>query len=468
MVLYEDWRRVCSRVTGVLSAGRPDRVTLIVVAGALVSFPTPLFAADGTLSAVIADTSSERFAVHGQITYVEQETNTFTAPYAGPNSLSPHQGRETSDATLYLGARLWSGGEVWLTPEIDQGFGLNDTLGVAGFPSGEAYKVGRKKPYVRLPRAFVRQTVNLDAKTEPVDTQLLQFAGARSPERWVITAGKFGVADIFDTNQYAHDPRADFLNWAVVDAGSFDYAADAWGYSVGISVERYRGDWTLRSGIFDLSNVPNGEHLTPGGHQFQMIAEVERRHEMLGQPGKALITVFESRGRFGLLDDAVRLAKSTGRPVDIAAVRRYRSRVGVHLGFEQQVASDLGLFARAGKAGGDVETDEFSDIDRTVSIGLSLKGTRWARAPDTVGVAGTVNGISAARQHFLSAGGLGLLVGDGRLPDPGVERILEMYYSLAVRSQCFLTIDYQHVVNPGYNRDRGPVSVFAARIHAQF
>ena len=443
------------------------RLVTVAALCAVAASPCVALAADG------ADTSpaaaqSDRFALHGQVTYVEQETNSFAAPYRGPNSLSPDIGRETADVTLYMGARLWSGAELWLNPELDQGFGLDNTLGVAGFPSGEAYKVGKKRPYFRLPRAFIRQTVNVGETSDTVDASANQFAGTRSPDRWVFTVGKFGVPDVFDVNQYAHDPRSDFLNWAAVDAGSFDYAADAWGFTVGASAEWYHGAWTLRGGFFDLSDVPNSEHLEPGFHEFQLIGEVEHRHELLGRPGKLLITYFESHGRMGLLEDAVRLAEATGTPVDISVVRQFRRRVGISLNLEQQLASDFGLFARAGKAGGNVEAYEFTDIDRAMELGLSLKGTRWHRAGDTVGLAAMVNGISATRERFLNAGGLGILVGDGQLPHPAAERIVETYYSAALFSQVFVTADFQRIFDPAYNRDRGPVSVVALRFHAQF
>ena len=411
--------------------------------------------------------SRDRFSIHWQATYVEQETLGFNAPYSGPNSLSPNTGRETVDTTLFLGARLWSGAEAWINPEIDQGFGLDNTLGVAGFPSGAAYKVGKHRPYLRLPRLFVRQTLDLDDTREETDGGTNAFEGHHSPNRLVFTVGKFGVTDVFDTNQYAHDPRGDFLNWAAVDAGTFDYAADAWGYTVGGAAEWYQGPWTLREGFFDLSNVPNSTHLDPGFHEFQMDLELERRYELHGLPGRVLLTVFDNRARMGLFDEAVSLAQATGTPVDIAAVRSYRSRVGASLDVEQSLSSDLGLFARAGKAGGNVEPYDFTDIDRTISAGLSLKGSRWSRPGDTIGVALIDDGISAAHERYLNAGGLGILVGDGKLPHPGPEEIVETYYELPLSVQVNLTLDYQWVNNPGYNRDRGPVSIVAVRVHAQ-
>jgi high affinity Mn2+ porin len=412
---------------------------------------------------------SESWAIHGQATVVDQATFAFRSPYRGPNSLDPGtRGKETADVTLYAGVRVWPGLEVWINPEIDQGFGLSNTLGVAGFPSGEAYKVGMAKPYFRLQRLFIRQTIDLGGDRENVVGDLNQLAGARSSDRLVITAGKLGVPDIFDTNAYAHDPRGDFLNWSLIDAGSFDYAADAWGYTVGAAAEWYVGRWTLRGGAFNLSKVPNSEHLEYDFSQFQGIAEIEERHRLWGRPGKLKVTGFLSRGRMGAFDDAVTLAQATGQPADIAAVRRYRSRDGVSFNLEQEVAAGVGVFAHGGVAGGDVEPYEFSDIDRTVAAGASINGGRWGRANDTIGVAGVINEISRAHERFLAAGGTGILVGDGRLPHPGPEQILETYYDFAAYGPAHISFDYQFVNHPAYNRDRGPVSVVAARLHAQF
>ena len=452
-------------VVKVRRTGASALLFVLAVATLLSFLASRAFCADDSQDSTLTE---ERFALHGQFTYVEQATDSFRAPYAGPNSLSPNQGRETTDLTLYAGAQLWSGAEIWINPEIDQGFGLDNTLGLAGFPSGEAYKVGKNQPYLRLQRLFVRESLDLDGDREAIEAGPNQLAGFHSTNRWVFTVGKFSVADIFDANQYAHDPRNDFLNWAAIDTGTFDYAADAWGYTVGAAAEWYQGEWTTRLGLFDLSNVPNSVHLEPGAHEFQIDLEVEKRHEILGHAGKILVTVFNSRGRMGLLDEAVQVAQASGEPVDIAAVRRLRNRPGADLSLEQQIVQDLGMFARVGKSAGNVETYEFSDIDRTLAAGLSLKGSRWGRTDDTVGLAGIVNHISAAREEFLNAGGLGILIGDGQLPHAGPEQILETYYNLGLVPQAHLSLDYQFAKNPAYNRDRGPVSIFAVRFHAQF
>ncbi|MDP9109454.1 MAG: carbohydrate porin, partial [Pseudomonadota bacterium] len=180
----------------------------------------------------------EQWAVHGQLTNVTQGHRQFHSPYSGTNSLrADGRTEETTDLTLYLGARLWEGAEIWINPEIDQGFGLTGTVGMAGFPSGEAYKIGANTPYLRVPRLFVRQVFALPGARNTVDGAANQLGGTRAANNLTVTVGKFSVVDIFDTNSYAHDPRADFMNWAVIDAGAVDYAADAWGFTYGAAAE---------------------------------------------------------------------------------------------------------------------------------------------------------------------------------------------------------------------------------------
>jgi high affinity Mn2+ porin len=410
---------------------------------------------------------TDRFAFHAQATYVNQYDPPFRAPYSGRNSLAANIGRETADFTVFAGVRLWQGAEAWINPEIDQGFGLSGSVGAAGFPSGEAYKVGADYPYTRLHRAFIRQTIDLGGDVQKLDAGLNQFSGSQTSDRLVITVGKFGVVDIFDTNKYAHDPRGDFLNWTILDTGTFDYAADAWAYTVGGAVEWYQGPWTFRAGVFDLSIAPNTTSLDSRFGQFQWVGEIERRYSIWDQPGKVAITGFLTRGRLGSFQDAIQLAALTGGPADITAVRQYQSRGGLSMNLEQQLMPNVGFFARAGIADGTKEPYEFTDVDRTVAAGLSISGKQWGRDHDTFGIAGVVNGISNVHQAFLNAGGLGILVGDGMLPHPGNEEIFETYYSFPVLSTK-VTLDYQLISNPAYNRDRGPVSVIGLRVHSQY
>lgn len=433
----------------------------------------PLFSVLGAtpaMSQLAADITPEdqNWALHAQATFVAQGVPGFRSPYEGANSLHPHELKETFDATLYAGVRPWAGGELWFNPEVDQGFGLSNTLGAAGFPSAEAYKVGKSHPYVRVQRLFFRQTIDLGGERETVAAAANQLAGTQSANRLVLTVGKIGVGDIFDTNKYAHDPRGDFLNWSVVDAGSFDYAADAWGYSYGVAAEWYQGPWALRFGAFNLSKVPNGEVLEHDFSQYQLDLEVEHRHQIGGHPGALRVTLFQNRGQFGRFDDALALANTTGEQADTALVRRRMSRPGVDVNVEQEVTDSLGLFARAGLNDGAIEPYDFTDIDRTVAIGGALKGTGWGRGDDTIGLAGVVNAISKEHERYLEAGGIGVLVGDGRLPHPGAEWIAEAYYDWQAIKGINVTLDYQLIANPAYNRDRGPANILAVRLHGAF
>jgi high affinity Mn2+ porin len=434
---------------------------------------------DGARPAAVMSSRSvpanDAFAVHGQATFVNQGYPSFRSPYEGVNSLSGGgQSRETFDLTLSTGVKLWQGAELWVNPEIDQGFGFNDTHGAAGFPSAESYKLGSAYPYARIQRAFLRQTINLGGATEEVGDDFYQFAGPRSSDRLVLTVGRFGIIDVFDTNAYANNPKVDFLNWSLINAGTFDYAGDGWGYSYGAALEWYAGRWTLRGGVFDLSVTPAGGvsprayALDPTFQQFELVGELEERHALWGRPGKIKITGYLERGSMGAYSAAVALAQTTGLPADINAVRSYSSRPGVSLNVEQQINDTLGAFLRAGWADGTREPWDFTDIDRTVAGGVAINGRSWGRPDDTIGIAGVVNGISAAHIAFLNAGGLGILVGDGRLTNYATEQILEAYYSYALTPATRLSFDYQFLKNPGYNADRGPANIFAARAHWQF
>ena len=419
--------------------------------------------------AVPAHAEDQNIAIHAQSTFVVQANGSFRSPYEGPNSLDPRaNAKETFDLTVYAGVRPWAGSEIWVNPEIDQGFGLSNTLGVAGFPSGEAYKVGKTNPYPKLQRWFLRQTLNLGGEKQNTDSDLNQLEGEKSANRLVVTLGKFGVVDVFDTNDEAHDPRSDFLNWTIIDAGTFDYAANAWGYTYGVAAELYTGSWALRGGFFALSDVPNSEKLDSSFAQNELVGEIEHRHVVGGQPGTFKLTLFRNRGRMGRFDDAIYLADESHQPADIAAVRRMQSRLGISFNLQQQLSKPISIFIKGGIANGNIEPYEFTDVDRTLTGGITVKGKAWGRSSDTLAIAGVINGISRVHQQFLNAGGLGILVGDGRLPNPGSEQIAEAYYDIALARLLHVTIDYQFVNHPGYNRDRGPVSIAALRLHTQF
>ena len=412
----------------------------------------------------------ETWSMYGQFTGVTQWNPAFTAPYTGQNSLSPKSSNATTtDLTLFAGMRVW-GGELWANPEIDQGFGLSNTLGVAGFPSGEAYKVGANSPYLRLPRLFYRQVINLGGEEQTIAPAANQLGRTQSVDNVILTIGKFSVTDVFDTNTYAHDPRSDFMNWSIVESGAFDYAADAWGFSKGASIEWTQSRWTLRGGLFDLSTVPNTVNLDPTFSQYEWVGELEERYQLSEHPGIIKLLGFVNQGRFGSYADALQLQRQTGSLMpDTALVRRFSSRPGVALNLEQEVSSDLGAFARASMNDGSKEADDFTEINQSLAAGLSLKADRWGRHDDTIGFAAVANGLSNDARNYFAAGGMGILIGDGHL-NYGSEKIMETYYSYSVPGvdHLMLTLNYQYVVNPAYNRDRGPVNIFGMRVHKEF
>ena len=413
---------------------------------------------------------------HSQFTATWQGYPAIRSPYQGPNSLpGGGEAREVMDATLFAGFRLWQGAELWVDPEIDQGFGIGNTHGLAGYANGESYKLGFATPYARVQRYFVRQTIDLGGETQKVEADINQFAGTQTADRLVLTVGKFSVVDIFDTNKYANNAKTDFLNWSLINAGTFDYAGDAWGYTYGAALEWYTGRWTLRGGVFDLSatpaggDSPNSYGLDGTFNQLEYVGEIEERHELMGQPGKLKVTGFVAVGRAGLFQDAINLALATGQPAEINAVRNsYNPRPGVSMNLEQQVTPDLAIFARAGWADGTVEPWDFTDIDGTVQLGVSFSGKQWGRPDDRVGIAGVLNSIAGVHQEFFNLGGLGILIGDGQLLRPGLEKLIEAYYSYSLSSSTKLSFDYQFIENPAYNTDRGPVNTFAGRVHWQF
>lgn len=425
-------------------------------------------AATAATAATDAVSVPEQWRINGQFTTVAQRHQRFHAPYSGDNSMRPDEGiRETTDATLFAGYRLARDTEAWINPEIDQGFGLSNTLGAAGFPSGEAYKIGAHKPYLRIQRAFVRHVFPLGGEPQKIDAAPNQLGGSVTSDKVILTVGKFSVVDIFDTNTYAHDPRADFLNWSVIDAGAFDYAADAWGYTSGAAVEWTRGSWTLRGGAFQMSEVPNAKIAGFHPRQHMFVTEFEGRYIWQGHPGKAKLLAFVNQADMANYADAVRSARASGGVPDAARHRHYQSRPGVVFNLEQELTPDLGAFVRASANDGRKEAYEFTEINRSLATGLSLKGTSWGRDEDRLGFAAVVNSLSDDARAYFAAGGVGILIGDGAL-NYGPEKILESYYSLALNEHATLSINFQHLRNPAYNRDRGPISIGAFRLHLQF
>jgi high affinity Mn2+ porin len=441
--------------------------------------PTPMASAAVTVSPTPLP-APQRYSFHIQATNTQMYNGNFAAAYSGAQSLYNYaQTAKTFDTTLFLGMRLWKGGELYFNPEIDQGFGLgnpglpgepyNGTFGVAGFVSGEAYKVGAQEPYTRVQRLFVRQTFDLGGEPQAVDADINQLRGATAPKHLTLTAGLYSVVDIFDNNVYAHDPRNDFLNWSIIDMGSFDYAADSWGYTYGITGELVNAASAFRLGVFQLSKEPNQIAIEQRPfYQWSPVVEYERDTSFFGgHPGAIKALFYGNYGFMGTYADAIALGQATGTAPNTADVRYARHwKLGGGINIAQEVAPHIGVFARYSGMNGVYEAFDFTDINRSLSGGISIDGGLYHRPNDTIGLAMAFNSIDSPAKQFFADGGLGILVGDGGLSYGG-EHILETYYKLGVTQYGAITADYQYIVNPGYNTVRGPASVYGLRYHVQ-
>ena len=425
--------------------------------------------AAGGAERAMAESEPERLSLHGQATFVGQYHPAFHAAYAGPLSLqSDSRAEETLSLSLFAGVRLWRGGEAYVNPEALQGFGLSNTTGIAGFTNGEAFKVGSEGFTGKVSRLFLRQTFALGGASQRLDGGQNQLGGSRTANRITFTVGKYAVVDIFDDNRYAHDSRGGFLNWTVNDLGTFDMASPAFNYTYGAAVEWYQSWWAVRGGFFLEPSYPNSLAVDTIFRQYQPVLELEERHEWKARTGKLKLLAFGKRVEAGSFSQAVALARTTVEPPSTAAVRHGLVwGYGGGLNLEQQLTTNLGMFARASLQNGDYEEFAFTQVQESISAGLMLTGAAWRREGDVVGLAAIANGILAHERAYLAAGGTGIIIGDGAL-NYGPEEIVEVYYKLMPWDWLSLTADYQFINHPAYNRDRGPVSVLGGRVHVGF
>lgn len=406
------------------------------------------------------------WTLHTQATTVSQGYFAFHSRYSGPNSLpSTSEARTSFTSTAFIGRRLWKAGAVYFNPELIAGQGVNHTIGLAGYPNGEIYRVDDPSFNLVLARLYVQQVWGLSSQTEPVDVGQNQLPGEVAQERFTLVMGKFSLTDFFDLNAYSHDPRTQFLNWAVFTNGAWDYAADTRGYTWGIYGEYNRPLWALRiASVLEPRQANQLTLETRVGRARSENVEVEWRYQAGGHPGKLRLMSFINQAHMGSYEDA--LNQSPTAP-DIIRTRDYRTKYGFGLNMEQALTADLGFFSRAGWNDGKTETWAFTEIDHTAQAGLSLAGTRWGRQQDRVGLAMVINGLSAEHRAYLSHGGLGFIIGDGAL-NYAPEQILETYYAFHCWRYLTLSTDVQGVRNPAHNADRGPVFIIAQRVHLEF
>lgn len=420
------------------------------------------------------DSSSQgqHWNFHYQSTVISQQHPSFHSKYTGANSLDPTSEFHTSiSSTLYFGWKLWKGAEAYFNPELSGGEGFSRTTGVAGFPNGEVYRVSDPRPHVYIARLYFIQVIPISQVYQPVSDDLNQLPG-RLPERYLsFTAGRFSVMDFFDDNTFSHDPRTQFFNWALMGNGAWDYAANTRGYTYGIVIQYIEPQWALRSAFVLMPTHVNGSvmdfNLAQSGSQF---IEYDRNYSFSGNAGTfRLIAYLDRAPLMGSYQKAVEwgIIRDLSPSVDSVAGTG-RSKFGFGINVEQKVGNNTGLFFRAGWNDGRNETWAFTEIDRTATLGIVLNGLLWRRKDDRMGLAQIINGISTPHRNYLEAGGNGFIIGDGAL-NYKPEMITELYYFFVISgSNMSLSPDYQFILHPAYNNDRGPVHVFGMRMHIQY
>jgi high affinity Mn2+ porin len=405
------------------------------------------------------------FSAHFQGTIIDQRVLPFRSPYSGPLSLMPVQpGALTETATMYFDVRPWRGGEIVFNPETEGGTGLSSSAGLGGLTNGEAVRVSVLEPTIYVARLFYRQTWGLGGEWEKVEDGPNQLAGPRDIDRITFTFGKFAATDVFDKNSYSNDPRTQFENWTLMYNGAWDFPANTRGYTYGSALEINTYWWAFRYGIFEEPRWANGpildDDLTKANGQIWEFNQFWGRDT---RPGVLREWVYMNLADMGSYAEA--LAKSPVDP-DVDATHGSRIKYGFGGNLEQQLTNNLGCFVKWGWNDGHSETWAFTAVDRTAAAGFLLKGGRWDRPNDTVGLAGAINGLSQIHREYLAAGGLDFSIGDGKLNyEP--EELLEAFYNVQIAKGINFTSDIQAINNPAYNADRGPVFVWGIRIHLE-
>jgi len=453
------------------------------VAFALASWIPPAFAAD--------DPVEERWNAFGQATYIANKHDAFPAAYTNlngsPNSLSPDRERSWSaTATGYLGVKPWRGGELLFAPEMIAQVAFSDLHGLGGsVQNGELEKTGFSTPIFYRSRLFLRQTWNLGGESTKQESAPMQLAKSVQSRRFVLTAGNLAIIDIFDRNAVAGDIRQQFLSMNFATYAAYDFAADARGYSWGLAGEYFHDEWALRAGRFLVPRLPNQLTLN---HQFMKYygdqVEIERQHRLAGRPGKVQLLAYRNVALMGQWNDAIAAQRADPSKTaanctefnygsdnpsapDLCYVRGSHVKVGAGVSIEQSLTDDVGINLRAMKSDGRSEVDAFESADSSFALAALVKGTRWRRAQDSIGIGVAQNWISSAHANFLGMGGVDAFIGDGRIRQRP-ERAFEAYYNIGVTKFFWLTLDYQRVENPAYNADRGPVNIYGFRLHAEF
>jgi high affinity Mn2+ porin len=356
---------------------------------------------------------------------------------------------------------------LYFNPELSAGKGFSKTLGVAGFPNGEVYRVSDPKPQFTPARFYIRQLFPLNQNYIHVEDKLNQLPD-KIPESYIaVDAGKFSIMDFFDDNPYSHDPRTQFYNWALIGNGAWDYPADTKGYTFGIIVELVRPEWAIRFSTVMVPTQANGSVFDADiKHAKSEALEFERETSWNGLPGVIHLLAYHTQAKMGSYKKAMDWGITNNTiPVIDSVQKTGNIKYGFGFSLAQQISPNTGIFFRAGWNDGRNETWVFTEIDKTISGGLNFNGKMWHRNKDEIGVAFIANGLSDWHRRYLAAGGYGFIIGDGHL-NYSSEIITEVYYSFHINKLTLsISPDYQFIINPAYNRDRGPVNAFGLRAH---
>lgn len=410
----------------------------------------------------------ENFTFHGQTTVIYQYKPGFSVPYSGQNSLRDYEEQATSvTSTFFAGARLWKNASVFVNPEMAGGSGLSKVLGLGDAPNGETFRVGSTAPKIYLARLFFTRLFQLDDTVGFQESDANQLAGAVPTKYIGFTVGKVCLADYFDQNAYSHDPRTQFMNWGLMSFGAWDYPANTRGYIPSAILEYVTPANEFRAAFSLLPEAANGLPVNWSmGKSNSVTLEYTRHYTLMGRPGAIRLLGFMNSGEMGNYREAI--TQNPDAPV-IEQVQQYgNKKYGFGLNAEQQLTADLGAFFRASWNDGKTETWAFTEIDHSLSAGLSTNGNRWHRAHDEAGIAEVASGLSDPHKEYLAAGGYGFMLGDGRI-NYAWESATEFFYKAQLNNNLYLTGDYQFILNPGYNSDRnGLVNVFSLRLHGEF
>ncbi len=414
-----------------------------------------------------------RYWISGQANVILQWHPTFPAKYSGKNSLKAAAENDTSKVyTLFLGYELTSTTEIFLDAESAGGHGIGAAFGLAGFTNLDVVRNPTLGQTPYLARLMLRQIIPLTDKRVAADRDAFHLATSVPARRIEFRMGKFGMADFFDLNTYGTDSHLQFLNWTVDNDGAYDYAANTRGYTDGAIVE-YDDHWfTARFAEAMMPKVANGIHLDAdiARSRSENLELQATGNRIAHRAGTVRLLGYLNHADMGNYREAIDeyLAGDKSSPPDITATRRQgRHKYGFELNFEQEIVADVGVFGRLGWSDGRNESFAYTEDDRTLELGGFTRGTSWHRRNDRAGVAFVANGIVAAHQQYLALGGIGFLLGDGGLTY-GPEKIFEGFYTAHLWRGFFASFDIQHLNNPGYNKDRGPVTVPGLRLHVDF